>query len=280
MRLKLIRLASCPAPLRVGVFFFTLLLLWMPFAAPIYYLLGRDQNLVTIATMGLLFAEFLLLIRFWGHKVYRQPHLLKNYGLVTTGQNGLELLAGLCIGLLFVLSLFGLEGLLGWLVWRQPDDSFPRLILEGFASALAIGLAEELVFRGWLLDELQRDYHPRIVLWADAIIYALLHFVKPLQAMLRSLPAFPALVLLGLTMVWAKQGSQGRLGLPIGLHAGLVWGYYIINVGQLTQYSGKVPDWITGVNGNPLMGVIGLVFLGVLGFVVQRRMRQGGKYRS
>ena len=273
LRLNRYRLASYPAPIRLGVFLLTLLLLWVPVAAPIYWL-GRDQNAVTILTMGLLFGEFLLLLRFWGEKVYRKPHLLNSYGLVITRQNGLELLAGVGIGLLFVLSLFGLEGILGWLVWQELDDSFPRIILEGLGSAFLIGLAEELVFRGWLLDELQRDYRPPIVLWADAVIFALLHFLKPLQAMLRTLPTFPALVLFGLTMVWAKQGSQGRLGLPIGLHAGLVWGYYIINVGQLVQYSGKVPDWITGIDGNPLIGVMGVLFLGVLAFLMKRRMRQ------
>ncbi len=271
MRLNYYRLASYPAPIRLGVFLLTLVLLWLPVAAPIYWL-GRDQNLVTILTMGLLFGEFLLLLRFWGQKVYRQPHLLKSYGLVKTRQNGLELLAGLGTGLFFILSLFGLEGILGWLVWQQLEDSFPRVILEGLGSALLIGLAEELVFRGWLLDELQRDYRPRVVVWADAVIFALLHFLKPLQAMLRSLPTFPALVLFGLTMVWAKQGSQGRLGLPIGLHMGLFWGYYIINVGQLVEYSGKVPNWITGVDGNPLLGVMGLLFLGVLAFWMQRRI--------
>jgi uncharacterized protein len=273
LQLKHYRLASCPAPIRLGVFLLTLVLLWIPLAAPIYWL-GRDQNSVTILTMGLLFAEFLLLVRFWGHKVYRQPHLLKSYGLVTTRQNGLELLAGLGIGLFLILSLFGLEGILGWLVWQQLEDSFARVILEGLGSALLVGLAEELVFRGWLLDELQRDYRPRVVVWANAVIFALLHFLKPLQAMLRSLPTFPALVLFGLIMVWAKQGSQGRLGLPIGLHMGLFWGYYIINVGQLVEYSGKVPDWITGVNGNPLIGVMGLLFLGLLAFGMKWRIRQ------
>jgi membrane protease YdiL (CAAX protease family) len=145
------------------------------------------------------------------------------------------------------------------------------VILEGLASALGIGFAEELLFRGWLLDELQRDYHPRVALWADSTLYALLHYIKPLQEILRTWPGFPGLLLLGLTLVWAKRSRRGRLGLPIGLHAGLVWGYYIINVGQLVQYSGQVPEWITGVDRNPLAGVMGLLFLGVLAFWMRRR---------
>ncbi len=247
-----------------------LVLLWLPVAAPIY-LLGRDPNLVTILTMGLLFGAFLIFVQFWGRKVYRQPQLLKRYGLEGRRQNGLDLLKGLGIGLLFTFSLFALEGLLGWLKFQTPPVVLPRVILEGLVSALGIGFAEELVFRGWLLDELQRDYSQRTSLWVDAIAYAVLHFLKPFSEIIRTFPGFPGLLLLGLTLVWAKRTSGGLLGLPIGLHAGLVWGYYILNVGKLVQYSDKVSPWITGVDGNPIAGVMGLIFMGILALWMRRR---------
>jgi len=44
----------------------------------------------------------------------------------------------------------------------------------------------------------------------------------------------------------------------------------MINVGQLIRYSGSVPDWVTGVNGNPLAGAIGLLFLSVLAVGMQK----------
>ena len=270
MKINLVRLASYPAPIRLGLFVLTLLLLWVPVAAPISLLLSRLPNLETILTMALLFGEFLLLLRVWGNKVYRQPQLLKSYGLETTGPNGIELLKGLSIGLLLVLSLFALEGQLGWLVWQRPSVFLPRLVIEGLLSALGIGLAEELVFRGWLLDELLRDYRLGVALWADALIFALLHFIKPLSEIIRTFPQFPGLLLLGLTLVWAKRSHRNRLGISIGLHAGLVWGYYIINVGQLVKYSGSVSDWITGVDRNPLAGAVGLVFLGAIAFWMRR----------
>ena len=247
-----------------------LVLLWLPVAAPIY-LLGRDPNLVTILTMGLLFGAFLIFVQFWGRKVYRQPQLLKRYGLEGRRQNGLDLLKGLGIGLLFTFSLFALEGLLGWLKFQTPPVALPRVILEGLVSALGIGFAEELVFRGWLLDELQRDYSQRTSLWVDAIAYAVLHFLKPFSEIIRTFPGFPGLLLLGLTLVWAKRSSGGLLGLPIGLHAGLVWGYYILNVGKLVQYSDKVSPWITGVDGNPIAGVTGLIFMGILALWMRTR---------
>jgi hypothetical protein len=268
---KLTKLAQYPAPARLGIFLVILSLLWLPVAAPIYLLLAHDPNLVTILTMGLLFGEFLLLLRWWGKNVYGRSHLLKRYGLVRSRQNGLDLLKGLGIGLLFTFSLFVVEGLLGWIKFQTPQTVLPKVILEGFVSALGIGFAEELVFRGWVLDELQRDYTLKASLWADAIIFAVLHFLKPLLEVIRTLPTFPALVLLGLTLVWAKRSSGGRLGLSIGLHAGLVWGYYILNVGQLVQYSNNVSPWITGVDNNPIAGVMGLLFLSVLALWMRKR---------
>lgn len=230
--------------------------------------------------MGVLFAEFLLLLKLvWGRFVYQQPRIFEDYGLERTRQNFQELLTGLGIGLLMTFVMFVLQWLLGWLEFQKQQVVMPRLILEGLASAVGIAFAEELFFRGWLLDELQRDYSLKVSLWADAIIFAVLHFLKPLPEIIRTLPQFPGLLLLGLTLIWAKRTSprgtwrrqQGRLGLPIGLHAGLIWGYYIISVGQLVEYSDQVAPWITGINGNPIAGFLGWLFMGVLALWMKKR---------
>ena len=268
------KIASYPFLLRIIIFLLILAAIWLPIAAPIY-LLVKDSNLATILTMGLLFTEFLILLPRWGKQVYGETQLLKSYGLVNTRQNGFELLTGLAIGISITFTLFLVQGMLGFVAW-QNSDNLPRIIAEGLLSAFAVGFAEELVFRGWLLDELQRDYSYQISLRANSLIFALSHFIKPVAAMLRSWPQFPGLLLLGLILVLAKRSRQNRLGLSIGLHAGLVWGYYIINVGELVRYSGSVPDWVTGINGNPLAGAIGLLFLSVLA-VAMRQMSEQSK---
>ena len=153
--INFIKIASYPFPLRAIIFLFILLGIWLPLAAPIY-LLVKDSNLATILTMGLLFTEFLFLVPRWGKLVYGQTQLLKSYGLINTRKNGFELLIGLAIGLLLTFSLFAVQGLFGLVAW-QNSDNLPRIIAEGLLSALGVGFAEELVFRGWLLDELQRD---------------------------------------------------------------------------------------------------------------------------
>ncbi|WP_337885163.1 type II CAAX endopeptidase family protein [Fischerella thermalis] len=268
MKINLASIAQRSVFIRLGYFILALLVLWSPFAIPIY-LLVPNANLVSIMTMALLYIEFIVLLRIWSKQVYKQPHIFQHYGLQFTRLNGVDLLKGLAIGFISILILFGLEGLLGLLVWQQPKVFLLKLVLEGSLTGLSVGFAEELLFRGWLLDELQRDYSPRVALWANAMIFGVSHFIKPVQAIIHTLPQLPALVLLGLTQVWGKRWRRGRLGLPIGLHGGLVWGYYIINVGGLIEYTNRVPDWVTGVDKNPLMGVMGLVLMGVLAFWIR-----------
>lgn len=275
MKLALSKLVRYPAPVRIAAFLLVLLLLWLPLAVPIYCLV-KDSNTVSILTLLILYSEFILLVRFWGKQVYHQPNLLWRYGLEWSQRMALELLAGLAIGCISVLALFITQGSFGWITWQSPSSTLPQIASEGLLVALGIGFAEELFFRGWLLDELQRDYRPQAVLWANATISALVHGIKP---------QFPALFLLGMTLIWAKRSHtdsdgitllsgelqhqasdapRGRLGLPMGLHAGLVWGYYIVNVGQLIRYAPQVPEWFAGVDHNPLAGAIGFLFMSAL----------------
>lgn len=267
------KLARLPAPVRLLVFLLVLLLLWLPIAVPIALALP-DANARTIATMTALFVEFLVWIQLWGRRVHQDARILSTYGLVRSQQNTLELLLGLALGLISLCLMFGVQGGMGWIEWQPAGLSLLKVTLEGLLTGFGTGLAEELVFRGWILDELERDYNPGISLWANSLIFACLHFIKPIPEIIRTFPQFPGLVLLGLALVWAKRSTRhptcpnGRLGLSIGLHSGLVWGYYIIHVGSLTEYTNQASDWLTGIDQNPLAGAVGLIVLtGIAGLM-------------
>ena len=227
--------------------------------------------------MALLYIEFIGLVQVWGRYVYGESALLQSYGLRPTWQNGQNLLLGLGFSSCSLVALFGLQGTLGWLMWQPLTTPFLRIVLEGLLMALLIGFAEELLFRGWLLDELQRDYSSQRVLWINSSIFALLHFIKPLEEAFRMAFALPTLLLLGIALVWAKRSShpprqptQGLLGLPLGLHAGLVWIYYVVDVGKLVQYTQRVPEWVTGISRNPLCSASGLLFMGAIAFLMRQ----------
>lgn len=262
------RIATYAAPQRLGCFVLALAVLWLPFAIPLHLALQFDPNLASIVVMALLGLEFIALLSVWGRRVQGYRSSFGHYGLVATGQNGREFAVGLGVGVGFVFALFGAIAILGWATW-QPSPNLWRWVLEGSLTAVGVGLGEELCFRGWLLDELERDYRPAIALSLNSLVFAILHFIKPWSEILRTFPQFPGLVLLGCLLVWARRTSRYRLGRAIGLHAGLVWGYYIINVGDLIAFTGVVPDWVTGVDRNPLAGLVGIGFLGVLAIWVR-----------
>ena len=265
-------IANFPTPARLCIFILVLLLVWLPFAFPLSLILAADPNLATIMTMGLLGLEFLVLLKLWSQYVYRISHGWQHYGLEWSSRNAVSLLQGLSIGLLFCLSLFFTESLFGWLTIKTTSFTLVIVIAQGLLSALAVAFFEELFFRGWLLTELERDYKPNNALIISALVFGILHFIKPLEAILATLPQFPALVLLGSILVWARRLARGRLGLSMGLHAGLIWGYYILNVGNLLNYHNNVSTWITGVNQNPIAGLMGIIFLSVLAWQIKRRI--------
>ena len=270
--LNLSQIRNYPAPVRMISFLLVLVGLWSPGLASIYLVMGQTQNLedpgiknlLSILTMGLLAIEFIALLPWWGRKVYQHRNLYARYGLAFTRQNGLLLLKGLAIGSCFAFALFVTQGLFGWLTWQSPRLPIFQLVLEGAATALGTALAEGLLFRGWLLDELDRDYFPKISLVVGAGVFAAAHFLKPIQAIVESLSQFPGLYLLGIALIIAKRQNRNLLGMSIGLHAGMVWAYYIIHVGNVVKYSGRVSELVTGIYGNPLSGVLGLIFLSIL----------------
>jgi hypothetical protein len=266
LKVNFTSIASYPAPLRLIIFLLFLLFLWIPVAIPLYLLLNNDKNLTTIVTMVLLYIEFVGLLFFWHKVIYNTKNWWQIYGLNFTRKNAIELLNGLSIGLLLIFSLFILEASLGWVNILNSSENLTRIVFEGLLSSLGIALAEELFFRGWLLEELKRDYSTINSSLFNGIIYAVLHFLKPLEEIIRTFPQFPALVLLGLTLVLAKSVNSNRLGICIGLHGGLVWGYYIFNVGKLLNYTEKVSTLITGIDNNPMAGFMGLIFLGISSF--------------
>ena len=252
--------------MRILSFIGVLSCLWLPLAIPIYWLLREDSNLATILTMTLLLIELLFYWRFWGKWVHNCSDIYSHYGLTKNNRSISEFAKGLAIGFWFCLSLFIVEALLGWI--EIVSASSLRVISEGFLSAVGIGLAEELLFRGWLLDELQRDYGKKASVHLSAIIFAIAHFFKPIAEIIRTAVTFPALVLLGIALAMAKYRYGDRLSICIGIHAGLVWGYYIVNVGQLIEYSDRVPVWVTRIDGNPIAGLMGLLFLSGLIWVI------------
>lgn len=257
-------MARSSTPKRLGLFVLGLLLLWIPVALPIVLLLGTQSNLTSILIGVTLYSALLGMVWIWGRWVWGLAEPFPTYGLQKNWQTGLDWVIGFGFALLSLAGFFGVEWLLGLAQLQHQPVNWLAVWLNGFLVGVGVGFLEELFFRGWLLAELRIGYGLRRAAWISSLIFALVHFLKPLNAILASWPQFPGLWLLGMLLVQAKQLRQGRLGLPIGLHGGWVCGITVVNIAGFIVYPQTVPKWITGIGGNPLAGMMGLLFLGLI----------------
>lgn len=261
-----------------------------PIVLPIYWLgaVTDQSNLAEIVALALIYIGFLVGLPIWGKRIHGWRHPFSHCGLSLRLQTARDLLLAMLIGMLGVFALFGLQTLLGWAEPSAPSPRFSRFVVEGLIMALAVGFAEEMLFRGWLLSELEENYSSKAALWMCALFFAATHFIKPWTEIVRTFPQFLGLVVLGMALVWARRSPTGRpvasvthsdklsnrqrsrLGYPIGLHAGLIYGYYLVNVGGLSEYTKEVPEWVTGIDSNPLAGLLGLALLGAISYAFSK----------
>ncbi|MBD0335788.1 MAG: CPBP family intramembrane metalloprotease [Cyanobacteria bacterium Co-bin13] len=286
MRKFAVTLARLTPPLRVLLFLAGLALLWLPLALPLYALAATGAlDLGGAIATGLLYVGFLLVWPTWARQVHQLQKPWQTLGLIWQPGIVVDWLVGLSLGLGGIAALIGVELALGWAVLLPPTAQLARFFLEGALVGLAVGLAEEILFRGWLLFELEQGGSRQQALVGTALVFAIAHFIKPLPDILATLPQFFGLFLLALTLGWARRtpshvrpGHISALGYPVGLHGGLVWGYYLVNVGQITQITEVVPDWVTGIQGNPLAGLLGLGLLAGLAGLFYRSAHHQGEY--
>jgi len=170
----------------------------------------------------------------------------------------LLLLSGVCV----VLVLAGQARWLGDLGGGQ--------LLNALALMLGVGFAEELLFRGWLWGELERLAGAQRAIGLQAAFFALVHPWYQLPG-LEAAGLLIGLVLLGLAVALQRRVDRGALWGAVGLHGGLVGGWFALQAGLL-QTSPGAPAWLIGPgspNPNPIGGVLG--WLGLAGLLWLRR---------
>lgn len=257
-------------------------LLYVPLLYGIGWLVVRPLGLLApglrvdqldLLGVGVAFALLLLTLPRRLRRVWGEPRPWRRLGLA--GAPGAALgawLGGLGQALLLLTGTVLLLLLLGQARWSG------RLGIGEALNALAllagVGFAEELLFRGWLWGELELELGPRRALPLQALIFAGLHPWHQLPA-LAAIGLLGGLVLLGLALAQRRRADGDRLWGAVGLHGGLVGGWFALQSGLLALAPG-LPAWLGGSGGgaaNPLAGVPGWLGLGLLLLLLGRRSR-------
>jgi len=193
----------------------------------------------------------------------------RRLGVVASPAAGLRaLLRGLLKALLLLAPLLLLLLAGGAARWRGSLE--PATALNALALLLGVGFAEELLFRGWLWDELSLRLPPQRALLLQALVFALVHPWYRLPGL--AAPALlGGLILLGVALALQRRADGGLLWGAVGLHGGLVGGWFALQAGLL-QIGPQAPAWLLGPGGpaaNPIGGLAG--WLGLAGLLWARR---------
>jgi len=116
------------------------------------------------------------------------------------------------------------------------------------------------------LWELELELGARRALLLQALIFAALHPWHQLPG-LAAIGMFGGVLLLGLALALQRRADAGRLWGAMGLHGGLVGGWFVLQSG-VVEVMPQLPVVLGGSGGagapNPLAGVAGWLGLGLL----------------
>ncbi len=247
---------------------------------PIYgaYLLSRKVGEIALErlplpflTLSALASLLTVLIITWAFRRFLDRDTLLELGLQRNKRWQREIGTGLVLGFLLMAFIFGLEWTLGWVrvqgfAWqRQPPMTLVGILL-GYASFYTfVAFSEELVFRGYILQNLRKEWGSLVALLASSFLFALLHGLNP---------HFTSLALVGIALagVFMAYGYliSASLWLPIAFH--FAWNFAqgplfslpvsgLASEGLLLLERGDSPSLITGGAFGPEGGLLGMIAL-------------------
>ena len=237
-------------------------------------LLGLPAERVSLTGTVLSFVLFLLLMPRWATLRWSEAQPWRRLGLIARKPKArLDQVISLGVGLLMSTALIGL--IVSLLVFTGNGSWRGNLEIQAMLNclllALGVGFAEELIFRSWLWEELTKILGSRGGLLTQAALFSLAHtrFNLGFGPMLGLLTG---LFLLGLILALLRLRDQGSLWGCIGLHGGLVGGWFLAHQ-NLLSIDPNAPMWLVGPGGpnaNPLGGLVAILSLTAIGSLLIR----------
>lgn len=186
------------------------------------------------------------------------------YGLSSWHQGRWEFGLGILLGLSALVGILAV-GLLtnSCAVDLIPDSAkLWRTVLGFIPAAVLVGILEELVFRGFIFQQL-RNFSAPAGFTISSILYAVVHLKHPSWTVMVWMELF-GLFFLGMLLCYCVWVTK-RLWLSIGLHASLAYG---ARVNKLLLYLSDVSrEWLVGTS-RLVNGVAAWVVLAAIAVVI------------
>ena len=251
------------------------------FISHFLYLFNRDISYNHLSIVGTIitFTLFLFVLPSWGRIRWKTNHLWVSIGL--DFKHKLTALKVFFSG--FVFSVFLLFILLlffffcGWIV--RVDYIKLTELLNAILLIVGIVFAEEIVFRGWLMEEMVLLFGLRRGMIFQSTIFSLAHYRSDI-GLLALIPFLTGLFLFGIVLTLRRTIDRGSLWGCIGLHGGLVGIWYLFDSGMVT-FSIDTPYFLLGPSKNminPIGSAIGITILLITIFFQRRFFARTGRF--
>ena len=231
-------------------------------ASPLVFL-GIEKEKISLIGTIITFLIFVISLPKWFEVRWKLHNVWKLVGINKSNKNSKSSFYFLK-GLLWAISL--LSAILIPIILFEDGIWLGEISLDILINSLllifGVGFAEELIFRGWLIEELKNQFGLKKAIIFQSSIFSIVHigFNLPLWQMISILFG---LFLLGIYLAFVRLKNNNSLWGCIGLHGGLVGGWFLVNNG-LFEISQDVPIWLVGpgiINTNPLGGFWGISLL-------------------
>ena len=246
-----------------------------------FYLFNREisSNKLSIIGTIITFILFLSVLPSWGSIRWKTSNIWVSIGLDFKNKFSAlkEFLSGFIFSIFLIFILVMVFFLCGW-IDRVENIQFTEL-LNAILLIVGIVFAEEIVFRGWLMEEMVLLFGLKKGMILQSAIFSLAHYRSDIS-LLALLPFFSGLFLFGLVLTLRRTFDRGSLWGCIGLHGGLVGIWYLFDSG-LVIFSIDTPYYLLGPSKNmvnPIGSVIGITILLATIFFQRRLFARTGRF--
>ena len=246
-----------------------------------FYFFNRNISSNDLSIIGTIitFFLFLIILPSWGRMRWKTNHLWLSIGLDCQNKfSAIKIFFSGFIFSFFLLLIFCFFLFLcGW-VERFDYIKFSEL-LNAVLLIFGIVFAEEIVFRGWLIEEMVLLFGLRKGIIFQSAIFSLAHYRSDI-GLIALIPFLIGLFLFGLILNLRRTIDKGSLWGCLGLHGGLVGIWYLFDSGMVI-FSIDTPYYLLGPSKsmvNPIGSILGIAILLIIIFFQRRFFARTGRF--
>ncbi len=203
----------------------------------------EKENLSLIGTI-ITFLLFIFLLPYWFYIKQNKSSAWVLLGINKDKflKNFLNFFQGILFALVLIILILVPLFQKNYISWI--GEFSPSILLNSIVLGLGVGFAEEIIFRGWLLEELKFEYGTKISIALQAIVFSFVHNLSN-EIFWNILGLRLGFILLGIFLSLVRIRDKGSLWNCIGIHGGLVGIWFFINNG-LIEFKENTPSFLSG----------------------------------